>query len=41
MKYNINVDTILFLLLFTSGEREKILKKYYSWVQALKGGEND
>ena len=30
MKYNKNADTLLFLLLFTTGQREKILKKHYS-----------
>ena len=35
MKYNKNADTLLFLLLFTTSQREKILKKHYMWVQAL------
>ena len=39
MKYNKNADTLLFLLLFTTGQPEKILKKHYLWVQALKKGE--
>ena len=39
MKYNKNADTLLFLLLFTTGQREKILKKHYLWVQVLKKGE--
>ena len=36
MRYNKNVDTFLFLLLLTTGQREK---KHYLWVQALKKGE--
>ena len=39
LKYNKNADTLLFLLLFTNGQCEKILKKIYWWVQALKKGE--
>ena len=40
MEYNKNADTFLFLLLFTTGQREKkILQKHYLWVQALKNGE--
>ena len=29
LKYNKNADTLLFLLLFTNGQYEKILKKTY------------
>ena len=39
MKYNKNANTILILLLFTTGQRGKILKKYYFLVQALKKSE--
>ena len=38
MKYN-NAGILFFLLLFTTGQREKILKKHYLWMQALKKGE--
>ena len=35
-----NADTLLFLLLFTTGQPDKkILKKYYLWMQVLKKGE--
>ena len=40
MKYNENADTLLFVLLFTTGQREKKnLKKHYLWVQAIEKGE--
>ena len=38
MKYNKNADTLLFQLLFTSGQHEKTLKKHL-WEQALKKDE--
>ena len=41
MKYKKNADTLLFLLFFTTGQREKNIekKKHYLWVQALRTGE--
>ena len=39
MKQNKNVDTLFFLQLFTTGQREKNIEKHYLWVQALKKGE--
>ena len=38
MKYSKHEDTILSLLLFTAGRREKNVEKHYLWVQALKKG---
>ena len=39
MKYNQNADILLYLRLFTTRQREKILKRHYLWVQAHKKGE--
>ena len=39
MKYNKNADTLLFLLLFATGQRENNVKRHYLWVQALQKGE--
>ena len=40
MKYVKNTDILLFLLLFTTSQREKkYIKKTFCWVQVLKNGE--
>ena len=39
MKCGENADTLLFLLLFATGQREKGIEKHYLWGQALKKGE--
>ena len=39
MKHNKNADTLSFLLLFTTGQREKNIEKNILWVQTLKKDE--
>ena len=39
MKYNKNADTLLSLLLFTTGQLEKNIEQHYLLVKALKNDE--
>ena len=40
MKSKKNADTLLFVLLFTTGQRKKYIKKtFFLWVSALRIGE--